>query len=271
MVNKLYKITHPLSEYLKIISKIEKKQKRSKKHKENISKIVRFLAINGPNSTWEISKKIFSSHPIKTGNDMVGRIIEGRNDIHINKDGRKIENHSDGLESLEIVKKMKKTDSPYTLTSYGMLYAIKSNNFSSQDFSKIAENNKELFPLIFNKINYLRKYKIRISHLNMIANGNLMEFELIDAPSPYNDILTFLVAEYPGPLDPDRFAYFIQLWFFTYLIWKFFQTDGDLKKWLQIVRNDNDIQYEYFNKLFYPAISFYDSRYRFLSKIFGSI
>lgn len=270
MVNESLNPSQPLYEYQKIGSILEKKQNHSIKHRENISKIIRYLAINGPSTFWQISKNIFSDS-IKTSDKNIWRIIHGRKDEHKNKHGVKTKNFSPGLKPLEIIYNIKSKKKEYALTSYGMLYAIKTNNFSSKDFTKIAQNNKDLFPLIFGKYDYLSKNHIHISFLNRIANGIILDLPSVyGASNPYHDMMSCLIAQnsYHGP---NQFRSFVQLWFFIELMWFLDkERNGDLKKWLKIIRNDPDIYSECFN-LFLQVSELIESRYRQLNKIFDSI
>ena len=270
MVNNSFKSADPLYEYQKIVSLLEKKQNRSKKHRENISKIIRYLALNGPSTFWEISKNAFSSS-IEINDKNIRRIIHGRKDEHKNKYGIQTKKFSPGLKQLEIIHNIKSKKKNYTLTSYGMLYAIKTNNFSSKDFAKIAQNNKDLFPLIFGKYDYLSKNRIHVSFLNRIANGIMLDLPAVyDASNPYHDMMTCLIAQnsYHGP---NQFRSFVQLWFFIELMWFLDkERNGDLKKWLKIIRNDSDIYSECSN-LFYQVSELVESRYRKLTEIYDSI
>ena len=272
MVTELFKTNHPLYEYQKVIYKFEKKLNRSKKHNENVNRIIKILALNGVSTTYDIAKQMYPSNQLAMGDNVIRRIITGRKDKHETSLGKKTEKKSLGIQSFHILKEVGGSSMKYFLTEYGMLYAIKSINFSSKDFAKITKNNKNLFPLIFGKYDYLSKNKICISFLKRIASNTMLDLQTVyDAPNPYHDIMTHLVAQNSYHLNLDKFRSFVQLWFFTELMW-FLDKErtGNLKKWSQIIHNDSDIYSEYYN-FFYQISELVEYRHRTLRKVFASI
>ena len=270
MVDNILKSSHPLHEYQKIKSELEKKKNRSEKHRENISKIIRYLALHGPSTFWEISKNAFSG-PVEINDKNIRRIVAGRYDVFKNKHGIQTKKFSPGLKQLQIIHQDESKEKEYELTSYGMLYAIRTNNFSSKNFENIAKNNKDLFPLIFGKYDYLSKNDIDISFLERIANDIILDLTSVyDALNPFFDMMTCLISKTPTHPNENQFRSFVQLWFFTELMWFLDkQRNGNLKKWLQLIHNDPDIYHECSN-LFYQVQELIESRHRKLNEIFSS-
>ena len=158
------------------------------KHQQNIQRILRILALNGPMTTWEMAKIKFTidADTIRTKEKEYRRLLMGRTDR-----GR----FSRGLIDLDLV--LSNTVSStrgkkYRLSLYGILFCLDVLQFEKDEIDKLAKNYKSSLPLIFGKWDFLKSligenvYCIGLlgkgllfDNLNIISIGDPKFHELI--------------------------------------------------------------------------------------------
>lgn len=246
-----------LKDYAKFSNDLDQKMKRNTRHAQYTDKILRYLAQNGGVSTWDLALKCFKNHNPRQGDMMSRRIFEGRTDR-----GKQ----SPGLRELGVVKiSNPKKNGVYQLTTFGFLYSIKKCHFSKNELYQVAENNKNVFPMIFKKIKYFRENKISLKPLEKIANSELGELnEKTISNIPYYEIMSYLRVYKNKQL---KIIDFISLWFYTYSL---FSLTGNESKtisiaWRLIIIENKDIQ-KWYSLFLDEVIEFYNHRHNILSK-----
>lgn len=245
--------------YQRFVKQIDRTLGNNKKHKENVVRILKYLALHGLSTTWTIGQNSLT----KKGNPADGttrRILNGRTDRLIK---------SPGLVQLKAVSSLKKEDRVessmhYQLTLYGILYTIKNCNFTDSELYTMAQNYKEMIPYLFDKTEYLEKNGISLKPLKLLCEGNILKLEKsMNVDIPYQEIFNFLSMHYPVKtfsFTKSYFVSFIAYWFYTYLMWDMYiEKHQSIKKWRKIVSNDPDI-HRFYSDLINKVLLFYKER-----------
>ncbi|MCE9653111.1 MAG: hypothetical protein K8Q89_08695 [Nitrosarchaeum sp.] len=219
------------------------------KHSQNILKILRMLALEGPLTTWEMAKIKFPNdmYKIRNKEKEYRRLLVGRTDR-----GK----HSEGVIDLNIVlidsKSTKRNPgSMYRLSHFGILYCLDELNFTAKEIDKLARNYETILPLIFGKWEFLKSmigdnvYNISLlgkgllfDNPNIIKIKNEEFYELISYFGIKSNILT-------ESFNEQKIGNLISLWFYITLLYfpnlieqknknylkKILIKDLELKKW----------------------------------------
>jgi hypothetical protein len=226
-------IEYSFDNYKTFLDKINEKVINNKYSKNKIQ-IIKHLAIKGSSSTWNIGE-IFQKVTKDSGENYARRIIMGRKSR-----GKKIP----GLIDLGIVDKIKLDDGGinYHLSVYGLLFAIKLFDFSTEEWKSLAENNSDIFPMIFSKIDYLQKNKIDLNILKIIAEGNFSEItRSITESLFYSEMLNILLKDFPirFSMSKEIFSAFVSYWFYTYLYYRMVvQEKEPNQKWIDLIKKE---------------------------------
>jgi len=244
------------------------------KHSQNVQKIIKMLALEGPLTTWDMAKIRFANDfdKIRTKEKEYRRLLIGRTDR-----GK----HSEGIVDLNIVlidSKSTKRNSGniYRLSVFGILYCLGEMNFSEKEIDKMAENYKIIFPLIFGRWNFLKSmignnvYNITLlgkgllfDNPNIISIKNDEFYELIS----YFDIKSNILTE---SLNEKKIANLISLWFYITLLYfpkLINQKSENNQKYLKkILKNDPEIK-KWFLNFIIEAKEFYKKRSKTLDRM----
>lgn len=226
-------------------------------YKENKIKIIKYLAIKGSSSTWDIGK-IFQKATKDSGENYARRIILGRKSR-----GKEIS----GLIDLGIIDKIKLDDGGvnYHLSVYGLLFAIKLFDFSTKEWKSLAKNNSDTFPVIFDKIDYLQKNKIDLNILKIIAEGNFSKItRSITENLFYSEMLNILLKDFPIRflVSKEMFSAFVSYWFYTYLYYDMvIQKKQPRQKWIDLIKNEWKL-YEWYRLEIFNAFEYYSKNHK---------
>lgn len=269
---------HPINKYIQLCDEFEKKANHSKTYEKNNKKIIKFLALNGSHSTWNISKKLFSNLSVILTDQMIRRYFLGRSDIYINKNKNKNKKFSSGLLSFNLVQKKKDINGNniYGLTIFGILYALKINNFSSKQLFEISKHYPDVLPMVFGKSNYLQKNGVNLNSLKLLARSNMIDLhKIVDGPAPYLEMMNLLLIIFPHKHYVKTLEDFVQFWFYTYLIMLLrnnhsFNPNKIFQRWNKLISNDDEIK-SWFFPFLYNTNSFYSHRNEDMNKFFDTI
>jgi len=193
------------------------------KHKKNVQEILKILALDGPLSTWDMTKSHYSSDSslMRTKEKEYRRLLIGRKDRG---------QYSEGILDLNLVvvdSKSNKRNSGniYRLTLFGILYCFDVLDFSKSDIDKIAKNYEILLPFVFGKWDFLKSiihehiYNITLlgkgllfDNPNIVKIENLEFFELIS-------FFNFKSNNMTQSLNEEKMGELISLWFYTTLMY----------------------------------------------------
>lgn len=239
-----------LKSYHEFVQRIDIRTQKSKKHKKNVKKMLRFLAINGSCTTWDFGKNCFKSHNQKDAERMARRILEGRIDQ---------QKTSPGLIVLGLINN-EKGGKTYRLTFYGLLYSLKEIHFTKKELYQVADFHQNLLPYVFDKVDHLRRNNISLKPLRIIAQGNLSELQSsLQIPNPYQIFFLYLVSQHPIKGSTKKeFSNFVSYWFYAYLLWGInrIQKRGFNKR-LKIILNEDEIKI-WFCTFVHRALNFYE-------------
>ena len=229
-----------LLRYLEIIHNLESKLSRDKKHQNNIRKILRFLSLHGVSPASEIVEQCFQKANFRQQTTTVQRIMKGRTDRR---------KYSKGLIKEKLVNKFKiNNKNHYELTLYGILYSIRINTFSKNEFLKLAENNIDILPKIFGKAELLKKYGFDLTGLNEISKlDSLRLFSPNSAIFWFSDLTKYLLSKHSTIVTTrEGFANFISLWFYTNLLnYNKSKPKQSIKIFHKLIKSDNDLSLWY--------------------------
>jgi len=244
------------------------------KHSQNVQKMIKILALEGPLTTWDMARVRFANDisKIRTKEKEYRRLLIGRTDR-----GR----HSDGIVDLNIVlidSKSTKRNSGniYRLSLFGILYCLDEMNFNEKEIDKIAKNYEVVLPLVFGKWNFLKSlignniYNITLlgkgllfDNPNIISIKNDEFYELISYFGIKSNILT-------ESFNEQKIGNLISLWFYITLLYfpnlmnrKSKNNQKYLKK---ILKNDPEIK-KWFLDFITEAQVFYKKRSKILENI----
>ncbi|HSB83984.1 MAG TPA: hypothetical protein VLD64_05815 [Nitrosarchaeum sp.] len=244
------------------------------KHSENVQKIIKMLALEGPLTTWDMARIKFANdiNKIRTKEKEYRRLLIGRIDR-----GK----HSEGIVDLNIVlvdSKSTKRNSGniYRLSLFGILYCLDEINFSEKEIDKLAKNYEIILPLIFGKWDFLKSmigdniYNIALlgkgllfDNPNIISIKNDEFYELISYFGIKSNILT-------ESFNEQKIGNLISLWFYITLLYfpnLMNQKSKNNKKYLKkILENDPEIK-KWFLDFIIEAQMFYKKRSKILNSI----
>ena len=220
------------------------------KHHQNIQRVLKILAINGPLTTWEMAKikTPTDRDKIRTKEKEYRRLIIGRKDRGIS---------SQGLVDLNlvIVDSVSNNNNPgniYRLSIFGILYYLSKTDITNKEIDKIAENYQILIPLVFGKWNFLKSvidndvYSITLLGKGLLFdNPNIMKIQ----NKLFHELISFFNVKantLVHSLTETKVGELISLWFYITLLFfpnfinnrkknylkKILQKDPELKKWL---------------------------------------
>jgi hypothetical protein len=240
-----------LKKYIHFVQKMDQKLERDSIHNKNIVVILRYMALNSESSVREIANNCLTHVSFLTSERMIQRLFHGRTD----RKKKSLGLIEDGI--------VQKTGDTFSLSFFGLLYAIKLCNFTTCNFNKIAKNYKEMLPYIFGKNEYLSKNKISLKPLIVIADGNPDRLERsIQASIPYQELYNYLNSQIPKmAISEASFRNYVSLWFYTYLLWDNTFNAKMIRKWKKIISTDNELKMWYTGFLF-GAREFYSNRFK---------
>ena len=249
--------TRVFKDYWEFADRLEVKIQRHTKHADNVRKVLLFLALHEPATTWDLRKACFTEYADdKQGESVARRLLVGRTDR---------EKKTDGLVDLGVVSPTKQNDqrasTHYDLTLYGMLYAIAICDFTDQELYKAAKRHHCMIPYIFDKADYLESKHVSLQLLKVITSKEIVKFNDTMTAVPYHHLVNYLIISYPAPkMFVDKFVHFIAYWFYTYLMLKLSDKNHVIsKKWKRIVKDDSDI-WDLYGSFLDEALSYYEKQ-----------
>lgn len=244
------------------------------KHSQNVQKIIRMLALEGPLTTWDMAKIRFANDisKMRTKEKEYRRLLVGRIDR-----GK----HSDGIMDLNIVlidSKSTKRNSGniYRLSIFGILYCLDEMNFSEKEIDKMAKNYEIILPLIFGKWNFLKSMiGNNIYNITLLGKGLLFDnpniisikhdefYELIS----YFGIKSNIIAE---SFNEQKIGNLISLWFYITILYfpnLMNQKNKDSQKYLKKILKSDPVIKKWFLDFIIEAQMFYKKRSKILDGI----
>ena len=245
------------------------------KHHENVQRILRVLALEGPMTTWEMAKLKFatSNDKVRTKEKEYRRLLIGRTDRGV---------HSNGILDLNLVLVDSKTakrnpGNKYRLSLYGILYCLDVMNFNEKEIDRIAKNYEVILPLVFGNWDLLKStigehvYNISLlgkgllfDNPNIIKIENTEFYELIS----YFNIKSNALTE---SFNEEKIGELISLWFFITLLYfpnlKRKTRNKDIRKYLiKVLKKNNELN-EWFLDFIKEAKIFYKQRSKIVNEI----
>lgn len=244
------------------------------KHSQNIQKIIRMLALEGPLTTWDMAKIRFANDisKMRTKEKEYRRLLIGRTDR-----GR----HSEGIIDLNIILIDSKSTNRnpgniYRLSLFGILYCLDEMNFSEKEIDKLAKNYEVVLPLIFGKWDFLKSMiGNNVYNISLLGKGLLFDnpniikiendefYELIS----YFSIKSNNITE---SFNEQKIGNLISLWFYVTLLYfpnLINQKNKNGKKYLKkIFKKDLELQ-KWFLDFIKEARMFYKQRSEILESI----
>jgi len=244
------------------------------KHGQNVQKIIRMLALEGPLTTWDMAKIRFANDisKMRTKEKEYRRLLVGRTDR-----GK----HSDGIMDLNIVlidSKSTKRNSGniYRLSIFGILYCLDEMNFSEKEIDKMAKNYEIILPLIFGKWDFLKSMiGNNIYNITLLGKGLLFDnpniisikhgefYELIS----YFGIKSNIIAE---SFNEQKIGNLISLWFYITLLYfpnLMNQKNKNSQKYLKKILKSDPVVKKWFLDFIIEAQMFYKKRSKILDCI----
>jgi hypothetical protein len=247
------------------------KESSKSKHHQNVHKIIKMLALEGPLTTWDMAKIRFATdnEKIRSKEKEYRRLLIGRTDR-----GK----FSSGIIDLNLVlidsKSTKRNPgNKYRLSLYGILYCLGQMDFSEDEIDKIAKKYAVILPLVFGKWEFLKsnlgKYVYNISllgkgllfdNLNIISIKKDEFYELISFFGIKANTLT-------ESFNERKIGELIALWFYiTMLYLPNLIEDKNNKILYKILRKDQELQ-KWFSDFIAEANNFYRQRSKMLENI----
>ena len=245
------------------------------KHHENVQRILRVLALEGPMTTWEMAKLKFatSNDKVRTKEKEYRRLLIGRTDRGV---------HSNGILDLNLVLVDSKTakrnpGNKYRLSLYGILYCLDVMDFNEKEIDRIAKNYEVILPLVFGNWDLLKStigehvYNISLlgkgllfDNPNIIKIENTEFYELIS----YFNIKSNALTE---SFNEEKIGELISLWFFITLLYfpnlKRKTRNKDIRKYLiKVLKKNNELN-EWFLDFIKEAKIFYKQRSKIVNEI----
>jgi hypothetical protein len=241
------------------------------KQSQNILKILKMLALEGPLTTWEMAKIKFPNdvNKIRSKEKEFRRLLVGRTDR-----GK----HSEGVIEFNIVlidsKSTKRNPgNVYRLSHFGILYCLDELNLTAKEIDKLARNYQVILPLIFGKWEFLKSvigdnvYNISLlgkgllfDNPNIIKIKNNTFYELIS----YFDIKSNILIE---SFNEQKIGNLISLWFYITLLYFPNLIEQKNKNYLKkILKKDLELK-KWFSDYIIEAKTFYKQRSKILEGI----
>ena len=245
------------------------------KHHENVQRILRVLALEGPMTTWEMAKLKFATNndKVRTKEKEYRRLLVGRTDRGV---------HSNGILDLNLVLVDSKTakrnpGNKYRLSLYGILYCLDVMDFNEKEIDRIAKNYEVILPLVFGNWDLLKStigehvYNISLlgkgllfDNPNIIKIENTEFYELIS----YFNIKSNALTE---SFNEEKIGELISLWFFITLLYfpnlKRKTKNKDIRKYLiKVLKKNNELN-EWFLDFIKEAKIFYKQRSKIVNEI----
>ena len=245
------------------------------KHRENVQKILRVLALEGPMTTWEMAKVRFTTNndKVRTKEKEYRRLLLGRTDRGV---------HSNGILDLNLVLVDSKTakrnpGNKYRLSLYGILYCLDVMDFNEKEIDRIAKNYEVILPLVFGNWDLLKStigehvYNISLlgkgllfDNPNIIKIENVKFYELIS----YFNIKSNALTE---SFNEEKIGELISLWFFITLLYfpnlKRKTKNQDTQKYLRKILKKNNELNEWFSDFIEEVKTFYKQRLKIVNEI----
>jgi hypothetical protein len=245
------------------------------KHQQNVQRILKILALEGPMTTWDMAKIRFPNDIIKlrTKEKEYRRILVGRTDR-----GR----HSEGILDLNLVvvdsKSTKRNPgNMYRLSLFGILYCLDTLDLKKHEIDVLAKKYEVVLPLIFGKWDFLKSHiGENVYNLSLLGKGmmfdNLNVIKVLD-PKFYGLISYFNTKsnQLSHSFNEQKIGELISLWFYVTLLYlpnlmkKIKNKDHDayLKK---VLKHDPELQI-WFSDFIDEAKTFYNQRSKILESI----
>jgi len=248
------------------------KESSKSKHHQNVQKIIKMLALEGPLTTWDMAKIRFATdnEKIRSKEKEYRRLLIGRTDR-----GK----FSSGIIDLNLVlidSKSTKRNSgnKYRLSLYGILYCLGQMNFSEDEIDRIAKKYAVILPLVFGKWEFLKsilgKYVYNISllgkgllfdNLNIISIKKDEFYELISFFGIKANTLT-------ESFNERKIGELIALWFYITMLYlpNLIEGKNSEKILYKVLKKDQELQ-KWFSSFITEANNFYRQRSKMLESI----
>ncbi|EIJ65209.1 hypothetical protein BD31_I0486 [Candidatus Nitrosopumilus salaria BD31] len=193
------------------------------KHHQNVQRIIKILALEGPMTTWEMAKIRFATDnsKIRSKEKEYRRLLIGRTDRGT---------HSDGIIDLNLVlvdsiSTKRNSGNRYRLSLFGILYCLDQMNFSEKEVDRVAKNYEIILPLVFGKWGFLKsvigKYVYNISLLGkglLFDNLNIISIE----KDEFYELISFFgikVNTLTESFNEQKIGEAISLWFYVTMLY----------------------------------------------------
>ena len=193
------------------------------KHHQNVQKIIKILALEGPMTTWEMAKIRFATDnsKIRSKEKEYRRLLIGRTDRGT---------HSDGIIDLNLIlvdsiSTKRNSGNRYRLSLFGILYCLDQMNFSEKEIDRIAKNYEIILPLVFGKWKFLKsvigKYVYNISLLGkglLFDNLNIISIK----KDEFYELISFFgikVNTLTESFNEQKIGEAISLWFYITMLY----------------------------------------------------
>lgn len=255
--------------------KLYGKSESGTKHQQNVQKILRLLALNGPMTTWDLAKvkPVTDSMQIRTREKEYRRLLIGRTDRG---------NKSPGIIDLNLVlvdsiSTKRNPGNKYRLSIFGIFYCLDVLNFNENDVDKLAENYSVIIPFIFGKWHFLKSLiGSNVYNLSLLGKGLLFDnpnLVRISNPKFYELISYFGIKSnrLSGSLTEKSLGELVSLWFYITLLYLPFlvekQKNKNHDKYLKkVLQKDFELK-TWFDGFIKEAQRFYAERTRILEGI----
>ncbi|MCV0393063.1 MAG: hypothetical protein K5790_07215 [Nitrosopumilus sp.] len=243
------------------------------KHQENVQRILKILALNGPMTTWEMAKVRFSSEmdKIRTKEKEYRRLLVGRVDK-----GKRSEGILDlHLVVVDSISTKRNPGNKYRLSLYGILYCLDVMDFTEKQIDTLVRNYENLLPLVFGNWEML-KSQIRDSVYNISLLGKGLLFDNLNILKIENKEFYELISFFniksntlSHSFNEEKIGEMISLWFFITLLYfpillkKIKRSQNYLKK---VLDNDPKLK-KWFSDFMTEAQEFYKDRLRTIERI----
>jgi len=245
------------------------------KHHQNVHRIIKMLALEGPLTTWEMAKIKFATdnEKIRSKEKEYRRLLIGRTDR-----GK----FSNGIIDLNLVlidsKSTKRNPgNRYRLSPYGILYCLDQMNFSENEIDKIAKNYQVILPLVFGKWEFLKSILGKnVYNISLLGKGLLFDnLNIISIKkNEFYELISFFGIKantLTESFNERKIGELIALWFYvTMLYFPNLIADKDSKKneriLYKVFKKDQEIQ-KWFLNFITEANNFYRQRSKMLENI----
>ncbi|QUC65559.1 hypothetical protein NsoK4_04815 [Nitrosopumilus sp. K4] len=193
------------------------------KHQQNVHRILKILALNGPMTTWDMAKIRFPNdiEKIRSKEKEYRRLLVGRTDR-----GR----HSDGILGLKLVlidsiSTKRNPGNKYRLSLFGILYCLDRLHLEKFEVDKMAKNYAVVLPLVFGNWDLLKSIiGDNVYNLSLLGKGLLFDnlhVLTIDNSEFYELIMFFNIKsnQLSQSLNETKIGELISLWFYITLLY----------------------------------------------------